>query len=199
MTSKKSTPIAVLRNALGNYEGQEQVFAATVQRSVSWVKKASAGLRAITPNTARQVSMATGVSEKWLLVGDPCAPILERDNATPYTMDSFERWRRANPTSHCDAPYAGLKRDESPNPDASDSHSVAMLTAEVVRTVFAAVESGKGNLAVNDLWKYSKVMTGRYGSPRQIEESENFTRIVGGLIVEAVQAEGSRRSLRGEV
>ena len=74
MKSKKRTQIAVLRHILGSYEGQEEVFAATVQCSVSWVKKASSGLRTITPKTARQVSLATGVSEKWLLVGIPTHP-----------------------------------------------------------------------------------------------------------------------------
>ena len=58
MKSKKRTQIAVLRHTLGSYEGQEEVFAATVQCSVSWVKKASSGLRTITPKTARQVSLA---------------------------------------------------------------------------------------------------------------------------------------------
>lgn len=92
--SRKSTPIAVLRHTLGPYDGQEDVFAATVDCSVSWVKKVSAGLRNITPQTARLVSMATGVSEEWLLKGDPKAPILERDSVTLYTRDSYERWRR---------------------------------------------------------------------------------------------------------
>ena len=99
MKSKKRTQIAVLRHTLGSYEGQEEVFAASVQCSVSWVKKASSGLRTITPKTARQVSLATGVSEKWLLVGDSDAPILERDDVTPYTRESYEGWRRDNLTA----------------------------------------------------------------------------------------------------
>jgi hypothetical protein len=197
--SKKSTPIAVLRDALGYYEGREDVFAATVQCSVSWVKKASAGLRTITPQTARKVSLATGVCEEWLLKGDPKSPMIERDRVTPYTLESYERWRRDNLASNGDTPLPGLKTDESATAATLDPRSVAMLTAEVVRTVFAALESGKGNLAVNDLWKYSKVMTRRYGAPRQGEASEDFTRLVGELMIEAVYAEGYRRSLRGDI
>ncbi len=199
MTSKKSTPIAVLRHTLGAYEGQEDVFAATVQCSVSWVKKASSGLRTITPQTARKVSLATGVCEEWLLKGDPKAPILERNRVTPYTRESYERWRRDNPPSHSDAPLTGLKRDEFANQVPVDPRSVAVFTAEVVRAVFAALESGKGQLAVNDLWKYSKVMTRRYGAPSQVDASDNFTRLVGELMVEAIHAEGYRRSLKSEI
>ena len=186
----------MLRDALGDYEGREDVFAATVQCSVSWVKKASAGLRTITPQTARKVSMATGVCEEWLLKGDPKAPILERDRVTPYTLESYERWRRDNLASHGHTPLPGLKSNESAT---LDPRSVAMFKAEVVRTVFAALESGKGNLAVNDLWKCSNVMTRRYGAPRQGAALEDFMRDVCGLMVEAVYEKGYRRSLRGDI
>ncbi len=198
MTSKKSTPIAVLRDALGDYEGREDVFAATVQCSVSWVKKASAGLRTITPRTARKVSMATGVCEEWLLKGDPKAPMLERDRVTPYTLESYERWRRDSLAASGDAPHLAVTHNESATADALDTRSVAMLTADVVRGIFAALEAGKGKVAVNDLWKFSKVMKRRYGAPSRLADSEDFTRFVGEQMVEAVYAEGYRRSLRGE-
>ena len=196
MTSKKCTPIAVLRHTLGADEGQEEVFAATVQCSVSWVKKASAGLRSVTPQTARKVAMATGVCEEWLLRGDPKAPILERDRVTPYTRHSYERWRRDNLAVSGDAPHPGLMHNESATAATLDPRSVAMLTAEVVRVIFAALEAGKGKLAVNDLWKHSKLMKRWYGAPSQVEASETFVRHVGESMVEVVHADRSRRSQR---
>jgi hypothetical protein len=198
VTSKKSTPIAVLRNALGDCEGREDVFAATVQCSVSWVKKASAGLRTITPQTARKVSMATGVCEKWLLEGDPKAPIFERGGVTPYTRESYERWRRDNLAVSGDGPHLGVTHTESATNDTLDTRSVAMLTADVIRGIFAALEAGKGKVAVSDLWKFSKVMKRRYGAPSRIAASEDFTRLVCERMVEGVHAEGHRRNLRGE-
>ena len=196
--SRKSTPIAVLRHTLGPHDGQEDVFAATVDCSVSWVKKVSAGLRNITPQTARLVSMATGVSEEWLLKGDPKAPILEQDSVTPYTRDSYERWRRDNQIGCPSKPLFSPNVEKLGMQGNVDPRSVAMFTVDVIKAVFSALETGKGNLAVNDLWKYAKVMKRRYGSPSQGQTSEDFTRIVGGLVIEAVNAEARRRQLGGD-
>lgn len=183
----------MLRQILGPYDGQEDIFAATVECSVSWVKKVSAGFRPVTPQTARMVSMATGVSEGWLLEGDPKAPILERDGVTSYTRESYERWRRDNIGSSGEAPISGLKHEESAIAATLDPQSVATLTAEMLKAVFAAMEAGKGNLAVNDLWKHAKVMKRRYGSPSEGENPEAFLGLVGNLVTEAGRSETRRR------
>jgi hypothetical protein len=197
--SKKSTPIAVLRQTLGPHDGREEVFGATVNCSVSWVKKASSGLRAITPKTARQVSMATGVSEKWLLIGDPKAPIFERDDVTPYTQESYECWRRDHQTASHSAESESSLREDSTTTATVDPRSVAIFAADVIKAIFAALESGQGNVAVNDLWKYSKVMKHRYGTPRQIDASGQFTLDVAEQISEFVHAEFYKNRIRGEV
>jgi len=182
--SKKRTQIAVLRHTLGSYEGQEEVFAATVQCSVSWVKKASSGLRTITPKTARQVSLATGVSEKWLLVGDPNAPILERDDVTPYTRESYEGWRRDSLTaSHSDQIESSLQGGSTTTATV-DLRLVAAFAAEITKSLFAAYEAGNVNTAINDLWKFSKVMKSRYGAPTEPGMSVQFTRDVAVEVVE---------------
>jgi hypothetical protein len=165
--SKKRTQIAVLRHTLGSYEGQEEVFAATIECSVSWVKKASSGLRTITPKTARQVSLATGVSEKWLLVGDPNAPILERDDVTPYTRQSYEGWRRDNPTTSYSDQSESLLQDGSTNTATVDPRLVAAFASEITKSLFAAYEAGRVNTAINDLWKFSRVLKSRYGAPHR--------------------------------
>ena len=176
MTSKKSTTIAVLRYILGTYDGQEEIFAATVGCSVSWVKKVSSGQRSLTPKTASKVSIATGVSEKWLIVGDPKAPILERDDATPYTQDSYARWREKSltPSSFIEP---GL---------------VAAFTLEITKSLIAANEVGRMSTAVNDLWKFSKAMKSRYGVPEDLHGTRGFTRILGVKLQELAQNELSK-------
>ena len=178
MKSKKRTQIAVLRHILGSYEGQEEVFAATVQRSVSWVKKASSGLRMITPKTARQVSLATGVSEKWLLAGDPNAPILERNDVTPYTLESYEGWRRDNLTASYSEQSESTLLGSGATPATVDPPLIAAIASEITKSLFAAYEAGNVNTAMNDLWKFSKVMKIRYGAPNELGLSVQFTRDV---------------------
>jgi hypothetical protein len=177
--SKKRTQIAVLRHILGSYEGQEEVFAATVECSVSWVKKASAGLRAITPKTARQVSLATGVSEKWLLVGDPNAPILERDDVTPYTRESYEGWRRDKLTASYSEQRESSLQEGATTATTVDPQLLAGFAYEITKSLFAAYEAGRVNTAINDLWKFSKVLKGRYGAPTKPGEAGRFTLDVG--------------------
>ena len=189
----------MLRHTLGSYEGQEEVFGATVECSVSWVKKVSSGLRTITPKTARQVSLATGVSEKWLLAGDPEAPILERDDVTPYTQESYEGWRRDKITASDSPSSESLLQEKSTNKEIVDPRSVARFVVDAIRAVSAALEAGKGNVAVNDLWKYSRVMNRRYGSPSQMDTSDSFTRCVGEQIYEVARAEIYNRNLQSNV
>ena len=184
MRSKKRTQIAVLRHTLGSYEGQEEVFAATVQRSVSWVKKASSGLRTITPETARQVSLATGVSEKWLLVGDPNAPILERDDVTPYTRESYEGWRRDNLTASYSDQSESSWQEGATTTATVDPRLVAAFASEITKSLFAAYEAGRVSTAINDLWKFSKVMKSRYGAPNELGVAVQFTRDVAVEVVE---------------
>ncbi len=194
--SKKRTQVAVLRHTLGSYEGQEEVFAATVQCSVSWVKKASSGLRPITPKTARQVSLATGVSEKWLLVGDPNAPILERDDVTPYTMKSYERWRHDLLTASCSGQSERLLQDGPITTATVDPRRVAAFASEITKCIFAAYEAGRVNTAINDLWKFSKVMKSRYGAPDEFGLSVQFTRDVAVEVVELSNIELRHAMLR---
>lgn len=149
---KKNTTLAVLRHALGPYEGKGEIFAATVKCSVSWVKKASAGIRSITPKTAHKIACAVGVSENWLMAADPKAPILGHDNTTPFTEQFYHFWRKI----------------ETKPVDQIDSRVTAGCITDVLHSVFAGVEKGKKNTAVNDLWKFSKIMKDRYGVPGDV-------------------------------
>ena len=198
MKRKKRTPIAVLRHTLGSYEGQEEVFGATVECSVSWVKKVSSGLRTITPKTARQVSLATGVSEKWLLAGDPEAPILEHDDVSPYTQESYEGWRRDKLTaSYSDQSESSLQEGATTGATV-DPQLVAGFAYEITKSLFAAYEAGRVNTAINDLWKFSKVLKSRYGAPAELGVSVHFTRDVGLGVAELAEIELRHMTLRDD-
>jgi hypothetical protein len=68
-------------------------------KSVSWVKKVSAGLKPLTEEAALALSSETGVGVEWLLNGDPTAPpkaeypskTLSPDST--YTYEFFEAHR----------------------------------------------------------------------------------------------------------
>lgn len=165
VTSKKKTTIAVLRAALGPLDGNEQMFANTVGRSVSWVKKVSAGKRPITPKTAHRVASATGVSKEWILCGEPKNPIVEMDNKTPYTSGSYQRWRETHPPSQSKSVLDLGNVSESP----------AQFVHEVIRALVAVRGTGREHTAINDLWKFSKVMKARYGQPNDPYEALQLT------------------------
>ena len=65
-----------------------------------------------------------------------------------------------------------------------DCGVVAKFTADVLQSVFAGVEQGSVNTAVNDLWKFSKVMKARYGVPRDTRQAVGFSRDVAAGIGE---------------
>lgn len=169
--SKKNTTLAVLRRALGPYEGREEVFAATVQCSVSWVKKVSAGIRSITPKAAHKIACAVGVSENWLMAANPKVPILDYDNTAPFTEQYYHFWRKlkTRPVEHI------------------DSRVTAKFITDILQSVFAGVEKGQKNTAVNDLWKFSKIMKDRYGVPVDTELAAPFSREVYAWVEKEMQ------------
>jgi len=90
--SQRKTTVAILRNVLGPVHGQEAKFAKLAHRSVSWVKKLSAGPNKITEETARVLEHETGISFQWLLGPPNQMPVDSRGKR--YTREDFE-WFRA--------------------------------------------------------------------------------------------------------
>jgi hypothetical protein len=101
--SQRSTTVALLRGILGPLHGQEARFARLARRSVSWVKKVSAGHEPLTDAAALQLESATGISAAWLLRGDTAAPPVSSTGAR-YDFAAFER-RRAARGSDARAPF----------------------------------------------------------------------------------------------
>lgn len=85
------TCLSVLRSILGHY-GQEHRFAQRINRSTSWLKKASSGLVPLTEDAAVRIAHETGVAVWWLLAGDPSAPAVAY-NRESYTKAHYERRR----------------------------------------------------------------------------------------------------------
>lgn len=92
--SQKTTPVAILRGILGPIHGQEKRFAKLVGKSVSWVKKVSAGIMPLSEDTARVLEFETGISLAWLMDGN-ARKLPLNFKGTPYTSIDFEAHRAA--------------------------------------------------------------------------------------------------------
>jgi hypothetical protein len=90
--SQRRTTIAILRGILGSAAGAEERFAKLANRSVSWVKKASAGLMPLSEETARVLQLETGISFDWLMGPADKLPVDTRGK--PYRHERYE-WIRA--------------------------------------------------------------------------------------------------------
>lgn len=87
--SQRKTTIAILREVLGP-EGQQDIFAALVGRSRSWVRHTSSGILPLTREAAYQIAFATGVSPEWLLRGDVTRPPVTSEDCRPYDWAAFQ-------------------------------------------------------------------------------------------------------------
>ncbi len=150
MKSRKNTSLAVLREILGPTDGHEASFAAMIDRSVSWVKKASSEGGRVQPKVAQLISSKTGISADWLLKPTPFLPPVETDNRTPYTRESYDKWRSSGEGYIKVDPISGAPQ----------------CVAQIIGAFASAIQSGKSRLALDDLWKFSQAMQLRYGPPK---------------------------------
>jgi hypothetical protein len=86
------TCLSILRSILGPAYGQEARFAKLINRSPSWLKKASSGIAPLTEDAAVRIAHETGVAVWWLLAGNPSTPAVAY-NREPYTKSFYERRR----------------------------------------------------------------------------------------------------------
>lgn len=93
--SQRKTTVAKLRAVLGPVHGQEKRFAKLAGKSVSWVKKVSAGLIPLSEETAQVLQLETGVSLYWLLAKKAGEPVDSHDNR--YSFARFEEHRTHRP------------------------------------------------------------------------------------------------------
>jgi len=150
MKSRKKTTLAVLRDILGSIDGHEASFAAMIDRSVSWVKKASSEGGRLHPKITQLISSKTGISADWLLAENLSLLPVEIDNRTPYTRESYDKWRSPGES------YIGV----------DPVSGVPQCLAEIIGAFASAIQAGKSRLALDDLWKFSQAMQLRYGPPK---------------------------------
>jgi len=128
--SQRTTTVAVLRGVLGAVDGQEERFALLAGRSVSWVKKVSAGITPLSEEAALALETGTGVSAGWLLGGDTGATPVSV-GGTAYNYAAFEDYR------------AGAGEKRAPEMDVAELPGVLAAIAGIGA---AAGRQGKGSL-----------------------------------------------------
>ena len=79
-----------------------------------------------------------------------------------------------------------------------DPRLVAAFASEITKSLFVAYEAGRVNTAINDLWKFAKVMKSRYRAPNELGLSVHFTRDVGREMVELSNIELRNTTLRND-
>ena len=92
--SQQTTTLSILRKILGPDHGQEKNFALLARKSVSWVKKTSAGITPLTEDSARVIQAETAISFAWLMEGNTEKPPTT-SQGKPYTFADFETHRAA--------------------------------------------------------------------------------------------------------
>ncbi len=146
--SKRKTTLAVLRGILGPVHGQERHFARLAGRSVSWVKKASAGIVPLSEGTARVLETETGVSFQWLLGAATRPPISHGLAAEPYTHEYFD-WYRSEM--------------KSGSPITQSAFSLLDFLPELLSAGFAAAGSRKAALFMWRLKFFIAELTEEFG------------------------------------
>ena len=123
--SQRSTTVAIFRGILGPVLGQEGRFAELAGRSISWVKKVSAGVTPLSEEAALDLEKRTGISAAWLLEGETEKPAVSVSGGR-FDVGVFEDYRANGEVT-----------------EVSDLGGVAEAIAEIEA---AAQKKGKGSL-----------------------------------------------------
>lgn len=129
-----------------------------------WVNKVSSGALNLTPKNAQKVSLKTGISAEWLLSSDLSIPPLETDNKTPYSRDSYDRHLETTLTASHECANLGI----------------AQMLSSVLKSLHQSIQTGKIKTARNDLWEFTQMMKGKYGSGGNHDSCLNFATEIQG-------------------
>jgi len=136
MVSQQKTRLAKLRALLGSM-GSESRFPKLVSLSASWVKKASAGNLPMTSKAAAAIFEATGISLLWLMGEGEDEPVQE-DGRTPYTLDSFNKWKWSR------------RDEESP----MNTFHNTLAVARIFQVLAAVSQTKRESVAACELWEF---------------------------------------------
>jgi hypothetical protein len=147
MVSLQKTRLAKLRGLLGP-AGSESRFPKLVGLSGSWIKKCSSGHLPMTARAASAIHDATGVCLLWLMGESDSMTPVEADGQTPYTIESFTRWKFT--TSPDEGDYARLY-----NP----------ISLRMILRVLANVAGGKKQTSAScALFEFAQKLKGEFGT-----------------------------------
>jgi len=136
MVSQQKTRLAKLRALLGSM-GSESRFPELVGLSASWIKKASAGNLPMTSKAAAAIFEATGISLLWLMGEGEDEPVQE-DGRTPYTLDSFNKWKWSR------------RDEESP----MNTFHNTLAVAQIFQVLAAVSQTKRESVAACELWEF---------------------------------------------
>ena len=136
MVSQQKTRLAKLRALLGSM-GSESRFPELVGLSASWIKKASAGNLPMTSKAAAAIFEATGISLLWLMGEGEDEPVQE-DGRTPYTLDSFNKWKWSR------------RDEESP----MNTFHNTLAVARIFQVLAAVSQTKRESVAACELWEF---------------------------------------------
>ena len=117
--------------------GSESRFPELVSLSASWIKKASAGNLPMTSKAAAAIFEATGISLLWLMGEGEDEPVQE-DGRTPYTLDSFNKWKWSR------------RDEESP----MNTFHNTLAVARIFQVLAAVSQTKRESVAACELWEF---------------------------------------------
>jgi hypothetical protein len=138
------TCLSVLRSIIGPKWGQEARFAKLINRSTSWLKKASSGLAPLTEDAAVRIAHETGVAVWWLLAGNPSTPAVAY-NREPYTKAHYER-RRIE------------LREQRTHEDGNARHDLVLTLHSILSVFHAAQRTNSDPLVAYRLGAFCRIL-----------------------------------------
>lgn len=157
-------PLAVLRTTIGL--GQKEM-AELVGRSVRTIQAVELNTLPLSEDLGKTIAVKTGVSLKWLMDGNPDAPIVEH-NGGPYTKEIFERVASGAGAPELTTPLDGLL----------SIVSVAYVFSEIYRGSLAAMTKADSELYHYKVRRAVESVTKEYKGYDDFQEDDVLLRFL---------------------
>lgn len=164
------TCLSILRSILGPGAGSEARFAKKIGRSISWLKKASCGQIPLTRDAALAISYETGISNKWLLMGDTSKPPIT-GGGEPYTLEAYTAHRQNDLE----------KMNEADKQESYETLEGCLTTLLVIH--LAAVKKNRGGLFQFLLHEFIQKLGDQFGYAYDgIYKNEESVKVLNGMV-----------------
>lgn len=164
------TCLSILRSILGSGAGSEARFAKKIGRSISWIKKASCGQIPLTRDAALAISYETGISNRWLIMGDTSKPPISK-RGEPYTLETYADHRKN---------HLG-KIDEADKQESFETMEGCMTNLLVIH--LAAVKKNRGGLFQFLLYEFIEKLGEQFGyAYDEIYKNEESVNVLNSIV-----------------